>query len=297
MPDFTKSDGGTLHYEVSGPRDAPTIVLIEGLSAHMLGWRAGFTDYLHRAGFKTVRFDNRDVGLSQRYPDKSYGLSDLAADTHELIEHLDVAPAHVVAQSMGGMVAQHLVLEHPHDVASLTLIYTSASSVHLNAESRGPDSQVVQSRSTSRDQAVEAHVLSEQICASRTYSFDEAWKGELGGLMWDRGFDPDGVARQANAVFNHSIDLARFDAIDVPTVIIHGTADRLIDHQASIDLHSAIPKSELWLVEGLGHDLPRELWASMTSLIVANADKAGPRNADHPNRVATHALPRDRQSA
>lgn len=103
MPEFNKRDGGVLHYDVAGPRGAPIIVLIEGLSAHMLGWRAGFTDHLHAAGYQTVRFDNRDVGLSQRYPGEFYYLSDLAAATDELIAHLGVGPTHVVGQSMGGI--------------------------------------------------------------------------------------------------------------------------------------------------------------------------------------------------
>ncbi|MEU0314110.1 alpha/beta hydrolase [Nocardioides sp. NPDC006273] len=274
MAELTKRDGGVLHYEVTGPDDGPTLLLIEGLSAHMLGWREEFTHFFRDAGYRVVRFDNRDVGLSQRYPGQSYGLSELAEDTHDLIDHLGSAPVHVVGQSMGGMIAQHLVTLFPDDVASLTLLYTTASAAHINTGARGPHSPSVERRASTRDEAIELHIVQERLCASRTYSFDEAWKRELGGRMWNRGYDPDGVARQTRAVFAHSTDLSRLSSICVPTLLIHGTADRLIDYDASVELYAAISGSELWLVEGMGHDLPRELWPSLTSLIVANAAKA-----------------------
>ncbi|MFI5622519.1 alpha/beta fold hydrolase [Nocardioides sp. NPDC051685] len=274
MAELTKRDGGVLHYEVRGSADSPTLLLIEGLSAHMLGWREEFMRFFLDAGYRVVRFDNRDVGLSQRYPGRSYGLFDLAEDTHELIEHLGSTPVHVVGQSMGGMVAQNLAVLFPDDVASLALLYTTATSVHIDTGARGPHSPGVERRAATRDEAIQLHIVQERLCASRTYSFDEEWKRELGGLMWDRGYDPDGVARQTQAVFAHSIESSRLSSIGVPTLLIHGTADRLIDYDASVELYAAIPGSELWLVEGMGHDLPRELWPSLTNLIVANAAKA-----------------------
>jgi pimeloyl-ACP methyl ester carboxylesterase len=281
VTELTKRDGGVLHYQVIGPADSPTLLLIEGLSAHMLGWREEFMRFFLDAGYRVVHFDNRDVGLSQRYPGQTYGLSQLAEDTHDLIEHLGSAPVHVVGQSMGGMVAQHLALLFPDDVASLTLLYTTASRAHVNIDARGPHNPGTGRRASTRDEAIELHIAQERLCASRTYSFDEEWKRELGGLMWDRGYDPDGVARQTQAVFAHSVDISRLSSIRVPTLLIHGTADRLIDCDASVELYAAIPGSELWLVEGMGHDLPRELWPSLTSLIVANAAKATTAVAAH----------------
>lgn len=274
-----KGDGGVLHYDARGPQDGPPIVLIEGLSAHMLGWREEFCQPFVDAGYHVIRFDNRDVGLSQHYPDQPYTLADLAEDTHELVRHLGVAPAHVVGQSMGGMVAQHLVLRHPKDVLSLTLLYTAPSADHVGSPGDTLDDLVHLPVASSRAEAVEIHVERERLCASPGYSFDEAWKRELGGLMWDRCYDPQGVVRQANALVRSRVDLQELAEVDVPTLLIHGTGDRLIPHAASVELNMAMPGSELWLIDELGHDLPRELWPDLTGRILrhlVDADRSSP---------------------
>lgn len=274
MPELVKRDGGVICYDVQGPADGPAMLLIEGLSAHLLGWRDGFCRPFTDAGFRVIRFDNRDVGRSQRYPGQSYRLRDMAEDLHELIHQLRIAPTHVVGQSMGGMVAQHLVLSHPEDVASLTLLYTAASARHLRGDERSIETLLGAPRASTREEAIEIHIEQERVCASTGFSFDEAWKRELGGLMWDRGYDPAGVARQARALFADPVNVRALSAVDVPTLIIHGTGDQLIPHTGSVELHHAIPGSDLWLIEGMGHDLPRELWPDLTSRIIANAAQA-----------------------
>jgi pimeloyl-ACP methyl ester carboxylesterase len=287
VPDVKTPDGAVIHYDERGPADGPAVLLIEGLGAHMLGWRAGFCDFFAEAGYRVLRFDNRDVGLSQKYPSQSYALAEMADDAHYLLEVLDLAPAHIVGQSMGGMVAQHLVLRHPGDVASLMLLYTAASGRHVAGASRSIDSLRLAPRATSREEAIEYHIRLERVCASRDYSFDEAWKRELGGLMWDRCYDPDGVVRQREAVSGHAIDLADLAAITIPTLIIHGTSDNLISHEAARELHATIAGSELWLVEGLGHDLPRELWPELTRRIIGNARRWRERQPHPRCRPAT----------
>ncbi len=272
MPDFTKRDGGTVHYDLAGDSDGPVIVLIEGLGAHMIAWRTEFRQPLLDAGYRVLRFDNRDVGLSQRYPAGGYSLSDLAEDTHQLIDYLGIGPTHVVGQSMGGMVAQHLAIEHPEDVASLSLIYTAPSADYVTGVDR-PAAIRSAPRASSRDEAVKLHVEAERIGASTSYSWDESWKAEVGGLMWDRGYAPDGIARQCEALMKDRLDTAALAKIDVPVLILHGTVDALIPHPAGIALHAAIPGSDLWLIEGLGHDLPMELLPDITSRILANMQR------------------------
>ncbi len=274
MPEFTKQDGRPIHYDVQGSSDLAAIVLIEGLSAHLLGWRNEFCRYFLDAGYRVVRFDNRDVGLSARYPDREYDLRDMADDVHELIRHLGIAPAHIVGQSMGGMIAQQLVLRYPTDVASMSLLYTSGATRHLNLAARGPEALASIPRALTRAEAIEFHVQQERWCASTSFSFDQAWKSELGGLMWDRGYDPDGVARQLTAVLHTPMDVRGLSSVAAPTLIVHGTGDALISHIASVELNEAIPDSELWIVEGMGHDLPRELWGDLTSRILDNAGRA-----------------------
>lgn len=273
MPEIVKADGGVIHYDLQGEPDRPAFVLLEGLGAHMVGWRREFYEPIVDAGYRVVRLDNRDVGLSQRYPKGNYRLSDLAQDTHELIAQLGIGPVHVVGQSMGGLVAQHLALDHPDDVASLSLIYSTPSPRYVS-RFRQVDALLAAPRAHSRDEAVELHVESERIGASRNYSWDEEWKRELGGLMWDRGYDPAGVIRQSEALLSDQIDEGELSTLRMPVLIVHGTDDALISHEAAIALNSAIPGSELWLIEGMGHDLPLELIPQLTTRIVANAQRA-----------------------
>jgi pimeloyl-ACP methyl ester carboxylesterase len=277
MPDLVKKDGGTLHYDVHQPTPPPgpgngpsTILLIEGLGAHMIAWREGFWQHFLDAGHQVVRFDNRDVGRSQRYPDAGYSLRDLARDTHELIQHLDLAPLHVVGQSMGGMIAQHLAIDHPEDVASLTLLYTTSSPHHLAAD-RGVEAMRSAPRASRREEAAALHLAGERICASTSYSFDETWRNELGALIWDRGYDPDGAVRQCQALLTDVIRTAALTALTTPTLVVHGTADALIPAVAGKELHDLIPASELWLVDGLGHDIPPEIWQDLATRILQNA--------------------------
>ena len=124
-----------------------------------------------------------------------------------------------------------------------------------------------------REEAIEAYVAQEREGASTAYEFDEAWKRTLGGLMWDRGLDPEGVERQTRAVLAHHVDLADLSRIEVPTLVMHGTADPLIDHRASVELHEAIPGSELWLVDGLGHEVARDIWPELVQRIHKNSDR------------------------
>ena len=273
MPEMIKNDGGVIFYDIRGPVDGPSVVFIEGLSAHLMGWRDEFCQPFIAAGFQVVRLDNRDVGLSQHYPGQTYGLGDMAGDVHELIQHLDLAPAHVVGQSMGGMVAQHLVVRHPGDVASLALLYTAASVQHFAGSDGGVDALQSRPRASTRDEAIAIHVQRGRLCASQGYSFDEAWRRELGGLMWDRCYDPDGVIRQSRALVSDPVDLDALATISVPSLVVHGTADRLIGQNGSVELHEAIPDSDLWLIEGMGHDLPVELWPAITGRILANIDR------------------------
>ncbi len=240
MSEARKRDGGVVCYETFGSERQPPLVLIEGLSAHLLGWRDELCELLAES-FWVVRFDNRDVGLSTHYPGADYAIEDLADDVVELLDHLGATSAHVVGQSMGGMVAQLLALRHPDRVASLTLVYTTASIEHIKIEGRpGPSDGAVPP--ATREEAIEAYVAQEREGASTAYEFDEAWKRTLGGLMWDRGLDPEGVERQTRAVLAHHVDLADLSRIEVPTLVMHGTADPLIDHRASVELHEAIPR-------------------------------------------------------
>ena len=271
----TTASGAVIAYDVVGRPDDPALVLVQGYSAQLLGWPAAFCGLLADAGFRVIRFDNRDVGRSQRYPGGGYGIADLAEDTVALLDGLGIDEAHVVGQSMGGMVAQVLALDHPARVRSLGLIYTTPSLRYAIGADLVSASVQTGPAVRDREQFAAAYVVAERHCASTAYPQDIAWLAELGRQMYDRSPDVSGHARQLQAVLTMPDLDDRLGGVSVPTTILAGDADRLIDHAASAALHDLIPGSASTVFPGMGHELPQPLWSEIVSLLTDNARTAG----------------------
>lgn len=256
----------TLYSEVSagGPE---TMLFIEGFSAQLIGWRDEFCEQFIEAGYTVVRLDNRDAGLSARFPGHAYTLADMAEDVVALLDALDITSAHIVGQSMGGMIAQELALRDADRVRSLGLLYTAPSMAYVDIR---PTAQKVP---VTREEAVEQYLDNERICSTARYPMDEEWKRRLGGMMWDRGIDPLGKQRQSEAMMRSGDRTLRLTDIRVPTVLIHGTEDALIRSSASEVLAESIDDATLLLLEGMGHSLPVELWPDIVGAILTNAGR------------------------
>jgi pimeloyl-ACP methyl ester carboxylesterase len=269
----TTASGARIAWDCFGNPAQPPLVLIQGLSAQMVGWRPGFCRRLADAGFYVVRFDNRDVGESQRYPLGGYTLEDLADDTAALMDALGMATAHIAGQSMGGVVAQLLYQRHRTRVRSLGLIYTAASGRHYgNVE--GALERMNRPLPQTREEFAAYYAEGESLCRSTAYPQDVAWLTELGGVMWDRSWDAAGIQRQVQALLAAPDRLDIVRDIQVPTVIIAGEADALIRYAASLELHDLIAGSTLRVFPGMGHELPEPLWETIASLLAANARSA-----------------------
>ena len=264
-------DGVRICYDTFGDPKAPPLLLIQGLGGHMLGWHPELCAALADAGFYVVRFDNRDVGLSQKFPDGGYRLADMATDTAGLLRTLGIDSAHIVAQSMGGMIAQELAVDHPEFVRSLTLIYTAPNHRSTFSGQDLVEERMALPRAENRADAVELYVRNEAACSSPGYPTDVEWLRTLGGLMYDRDYDPDGAARQLAAVFASPDRSGALPKIAVSTTILHGDGDRLIDPAAAKALHHLIPGSTLTIFPGMGHELPRPLWSDIVALVSSNA--------------------------
>jgi pimeloyl-ACP methyl ester carboxylesterase len=273
MPLVTTPRGVELCYDTFGSPEHPPLLLIQGLGAHMLGWRHELCQAIADAGFRVVRFDNRDVGLSQKFPAGGYDERDLAADAYGLLQALRIRSAHVVGQSMGGMIAQQLVLDHPAAVASLALVYTAPSTAYF-AGADLVDERMALPRAGNRAEAVELYLRNEEPCLSPGFPADLEWLRELGGQMWDRCYDPDGIERQFAAVASSGDRTDALAGVTVPTTIIHGDGDRLISPVASKAMHETIPGSRLTIFPGMGHELPRALWPEIVAELAANAERA-----------------------
>ncbi len=273
MPIALTHSAARIAWDSFGSPVHPPMILIQGLSAQMVGWRPGFCQRLAEEGFYVIRFDNRDVGESQRYPQGSYTLDDFADDTAALMDALGLHTAHIAGQSMGGMIAQLLWQRHPSRVRSLGLIYTAATGKHYGNREEALD-RMNRPIPQTRVEFAAYYAEGESLCRSTAYPQDIAWLTELGGVVWDRSWDAAGTQRQVEVLLSapDRRDIVR--TIGVPTVIIAGDADALIRPSASAELHELIDGSTLRVFEGMGHELPQPLWGEIATLLAVNARAA-----------------------
>jgi pimeloyl-ACP methyl ester carboxylesterase len=293
--------GIKLEYEVSGDPAGPPVLLIMGLGAQLTRWPEPFHRALADAGFRVLRFDNRDVGLSTRMvqlgvpslpaaalraaiglPVRApYDLGDLTADAVALLDALGIRSAHVVGASMGGMIAQMLAANHPGRV--LTLVSIMSSSGHRGLPQPGIGVRLALIRrpepGAGRDRIIEATIALYRRLASPDYPPDDQLLRAQVAADFDRGYYPAGAARQLLAILASGSRVPILGRITAPTLILHGAADPLIPVAAAYDLHHRIPGSRLEVFRGMGHDLPRALVPNLTGAIIDHirrADAAAP---------------------
>ena len=288
------ANGIALEVEDHGSISGEPLVLIMGLGMQLVAWHADFVASLVARGFRVIRFDNRDIGLSQRYDhlgvpnlaldsiryavgmkvSAPYTVADMADDTAGLLDALGIRAAHICGASMGGMIAQQLAVRHPSRVKSQTLIMTSSGSRRLP----GPTLKV-RAAMISRPQnpldlqsVIDHYVRLYRLIGSPGYPASDAYLDELLGRAVRRSHRPQGTARQMVAIAADGNRSPLLGRIKQPTQIIHGKADPLVPVAAAHDLAAKIPGARIELIDGMGHDLPAPLWPRFVAGI---ADAAG----------------------
>lgn len=282
-------NGITIEYEDTGSGEP--LLLVQGLSGQLTDWPQPFVDLLLERGFRVIRADNRDAGLSSEIPGRpptvaeivkaavlrrpihsEYLLRDMAADEVALLDHLGVERAHVVGQSMGGMIAQTIAIDYPSRVLSLTSIMSTTGHRSVGRPSAKLIRKIARREAPTRENAVDRAVeLFREISGP---TFDEAEFRRLAKASVERSFRPEGTARQLAAILASGDRTEALQRLDVPTLVIHGLVDPLVRPSGGIATAKAVPGARLLMFPDMGHDLPPTRWVEMADAIAANAARA-----------------------
>jgi len=281
--------GITLCYETFGSPANPPLLLIQGLGMQMIGWPEEFCEQLVARGFFVVRFDNRDAGRSthvrgrpptlrqlvlRRIKPVHYRLTDMAGDAAGLIRALDLGAVHVVGISMGGMIAQTLAAQHPELVRSLTSIMSNTGNRWKGQPALGVMRFLLRQAPEDRDGYIAHTARVFAAIGSTGLPQDTEFVRERAARSYDRDHDRAGSGRQLGAVIASGDRTDELRRITAPTLVIHGTADRLVRPSGGMATTSAIRGARLMLIEGMGHDLPRAAWPELLNAIAGHARAA-----------------------
>jgi len=291
------ANGMTLAFDAFGSEDAEPILLVSGLGVQMIRWASPFCEILAALGYRVIRFDNRDVGLSTHLDDAPviemtalaqalqrgerlslpYTLTDMAADAVGLLDALAIDRAHIVGRSMGGMIAQVIAAEHPRRTLSMVSIMSSTGNPELpppSPEAMGALTRRAPDPARDEPAYLDHCVATARVIASPGFGFDEQAYRAQALVELKRAYNPAGFSRQIAAMITAGDRRARLNTIVAPTLVAHGADDRLIPVAGGRDTAASIKDSRLMVIEGMGHDLPIELHETFALAIAANARRA-----------------------
>jgi pimeloyl-ACP methyl ester carboxylesterase len=287
----TRANGVELAWDSFGDPDAPPLLLIMGLGAQMVAWDDAFCARLAEAGgHRVIRFDNRDIGHSTHLshlgiPDIQalmlqamagkplavpYTLRDMAADCIGLLDALGIDRAHIVGASMGGAIGQEMAIHHPHRMRSFTSIMSTTGNPALPPPT--PEAMAVLFSPTplSFDAYLPHYRKVWHVLRGPDFPLDEARDAERAQLIFLRGLNPGGVARQLAAIFASGNRKPALRDVQVPTLVIHGDADPLVPVACGVDVADAIAGAKLLRIPRMGHALPIPMWPQIIDAIAAH---------------------------
>ena len=295
-----RANGIEIEYDETGPANGIPFLMINGFGSQMTSWSDEFRQGLAGAGLRFIRFDNRDVGLSQKWhgiipnarevleavrqgrkPEIPYTLDDMAADAAGLLDALGVESAHIAGASMGGMIAQLVALNHPAKTRSLISIFSTTSDPALPPSSPEAQAALTTPPPTQDRASVIAHGLKgRRTYATTRFPFDEQRVSSLIGAAYDRSYYPEGTSRQYAAIMASPPRSERLKSLKVPTLVLHGSVDTLIRPEGGRHTAQCITGAEYHEIEGWGHDMPPQMAPLVTGFIVPFVQKVeAQRNA------------------
>jgi len=287
----TKANGIELEYETFGDPQNPTLLLVMGLGMQLLGWRRDLCEGFAARGFQVVRYDNRDSGLSDfldqgPQPDlraliggdpssAPYLVRDLSLDALGLLDALGIERAHIAGVSMGGMIAQQVAIDQPGRLLSLSSIMSMPGDGSSGQPTPEAMALLLSPRPQGREAAIERGMHTWRVLGSPDYPEAESSLRAHVIEAYERSSRSDGFGRQLAAILASPDRTPGLREVTLPTLVLHGTADPLIQCSGGEATAAAVPGAELLLLPGMGHNLPEQLWPVIIEAVTANAAKAG----------------------
>ncbi|HET7339653.1 MAG TPA: alpha/beta hydrolase [Candidatus Dormibacteraeota bacterium] len=271
-----KSNGIELEYETFGDETRTPLLLIGGLGTQMISWDEEFCQLLASRGFRVVRFDNRDAGLSTWIESNAppYTLDDMAADAVGLLDALEIRSAHIVGASMGGFIAQLIVLNHPDRVLTLTSMISGPNGEDGVRPTPEGTALLLMPAPQTREERIDQNLTAKRLLLGPADPFDDAYERAKIARAVDRAYNPAGFMRQLQAIAAAPGRLKRLSAVRVPALVVHGDADILVPVDNGRRVAAAIPGARMLEIKGMGHDIPKRVWPEVIDAIAELAHQS-----------------------
>ena len=288
---IANANGINIAYDTFGSPDAPPVLLITGIGVQMVVWDEEFCAQLASRGYRVIRFDNRDMGLSTTFPEAGvpdlaavmhaqmrgesypvpYTLEDMAKDAIGLLDSLGIESAHVVGASMGGMIGQVMAAHFPDRMRTFTSIMSTTGNPMLPPPQPDALAALLDPVPLERQGYIEAWKKIWRVMSGPHKPLGDELAQKWAELSYERGLNEEGYPRQMAAVTVSGNRKELLKTITVPTLVIHGDSDPLLSKEHGIDQADAIPGSKLLIIEGMGHATPKALWPQLIDAIAQHA--------------------------
>jgi pimeloyl-ACP methyl ester carboxylesterase len=249
-----------IYYETFGDPEHPALVLVNGLGSQCINFHTDWCEMFAAEGYRVIRFDNRDVGLSSKLDGVDYTVTDMAEDVLAVLDAEGIDRAHVMGLSMGGMIVQRLAIDHPDRLLTMTTVMSRTGEPGYGDSAPEALAVLTAPPAKSRDEYIENHVAGIGIYGSKPEWIDDEETRARAAAAYDRCFCPTGIGRQMAAVMREGSRDDELRNVTVPTLVMHGSRDTLIRPDGGRHTADVIPNARFVEIEGMGHDYPRAVW-------------------------------------